>query len=842
MEASTNLQKTILSASFLKQATLCNQLLDKYMEFTTLLASGPVHPAKPLSVTVFEAHDFDMTVIDRECSFKPIKIVSVQSQNRILMSNIRLLAHISLEMCNKDTPRTTQCTKCILNTFSSISNIQIKTKCLQYFTKLFRHSLHLEKCLQPMLVWILDCIDAIESRIVLWMHHKLVKSEHIELYIQAVCELLDSQYIVKLFHADYLRQAISVCVKLLQTHQDLKVPAYNRIIPFVYALIKSIPSDVADEFTHTNQYQFVKATLSNDTSFPKNIELLGLIVLEQMKNGHRQSWCLVDQKVRAIFNQSNNATTELILNHMKCLSSIFKTVRCIEHNLSVHLQRIYCNEYSSSSSSQSDGMTDATFNHADLRKTFSTFMTSFTARLLPQLDAIGKYVVEQFSAVLKSKYSPLVDASTLLLFTDIAIGALSVYDANEMDDYLQSQLVVIALGPFVGSSDLLYNHFQQTFDDEAMRRVQRIMEAPLLQTSDMEQGWQVYVLQQLAGMNLTYISQKNTDIFMDILGQICVNLKQPEYLDQMMNVLVSCVIQVNTYSIGDYEKFIKSIATNPNNHLIVSRHLCAFYCLSSGFSYIFQTFKHGTYPLKVICSKCDAQFQLNGSNESKVLAQYFDKTNAKFIHTLTTHYNIQDDSSHRTYFKLFKSNDYQIRANMSFCLPSILSHLDLTRYTGAIDCWLNPIIDDEIDIRMWMVNYMHIFTKCGDKLVLNKCLEQLLNGTKKFLWSDKKIDQLVTLQLIAAFASSNQTDETMLLNCIRMTIFFCMSAKSMVSREAVLRATEICYKFGTTPKNLLVSYKMDVFKQIVMLCVTNYLGYNVGLQKSLQMVSLYVCC
>lgn len=831
MEASTNLQKTILSAGSLKQATLCNQLLDKYIEFTTLLASGPVHPAKPLTVTMFEVEDFDMTVIDRDCSFKQIKIANIQSQNRILMSNIRLLAHISLEMCNKDTPRSTKCTQCILNTFSSISNIQIKTKCLQYFTKLFKHSLRLEKCLQPMLVWILDCIDAIESRIVLWIHHKLVKSDDIELYIQSVCELLDSQYIVKLFHADHLRQAINVCVKMLRTHHDLKVPAYNRIVPFVYALIKSIPSDVADEFTHTNQYQFVKATLNNDADFHKNIELLGLIVLEQMKNGHLQSWCLADEKIKAIFNQSTNATTDMIINHMKCLSSIFKTVRFIEHNLTVHLQRNFCNEHTSNNVA-----TGVTLNHTDLHKTFSTHMATFPARLLPQLDAIGKYVVEQFSLLLKSKYSPLVDTATLLLFTDIAIGALSVFDANEIDDYLQSQLLVIALCPFVCSSELLYNHFQQTFDDEATRRLQRIMETPFLRNADIEQSWQVHVLQRLAGMNLKYISQKNTDIFMDILGQICVSLKQPDHLDQMMNVLVSCVIQVNTYSIGDYEKFIKSIANNPNNHLVVSRHLCAFYCLSSGFTYIFQTFKHGTYSLKVVCSKCDAQFQFNG-NESKVLAQYFDKTNAKFIHTLTTHYNIQDDSSHKNYFKLFKSNDYQIRANMSFCLPSILNHLDLARYTCAIDFWLNPITDDEIDIRKWMVNYMHIFPKCGDQLVLNKCLEQLLNGTKKFLYSDKKMDQSITLQLIAAFATSNQITETSMLNCFRMIIFFCMSSKSMVSRQAVLRATEICYKFGITPKNLLVWYKMDVFKQIVMLCVTNYLGFNVGLQKSLQTVS-----
>lgn len=810
------------------------------MEFTKLLSGGPVHASTPLAITVFEASDFDMTEIDADCTFKSIKIGDIQSQNHILMSNIQLLSHMSIEMCNIDAMRSTQCTQCILNTFTSISNIPIKSACLRHFAQLFRTTLRVEACLQPMIVSILDCIDTIEGRIALWMHHKLAKSGDIEFYVQSVCELLDSQYIVKLFHADYLCQAINACVKILQTHHDLKVPAYDRIVPYVHALIKSIPGNVADEFTHTNQYQLNKATLNNDIAFHKHIELLGLIVLEQMKNGHLQSWCLAEQKIKSIFDRAN-ATTEMIINHMKCLCSMLKTVRFIEHNLTVHLQRELCSK-SSSNLVVADAATaadsTATLNHTDLRKAFAAHMEALPSRLLPQLDAIGKYVVEQFSVLLKSKYTPLVDTATLLLFTDMAINALSVYDASEIDDYLQSQLMVIALCPFLRSSDLLYNHCQQTFDEETTQRLNRIMEGSFVRnTNTGSQSWQVYILQRLAGINLKYVSRKNTDIFMDFLGQICANLRQPECLDEILNVLVSCVIQVNTYSIADYEKFIKRIATNADNHVVVSRHLCEFYCLTSGCTYIFQTAKSSAYPFKVMCSKCDPQLQFNG-NESQVLLQCLDKTNGKFIRTLTTHYNIQDANTHMNYFKLFKANDYQIRASMSFCLPSILNHLDLARYPQAVVYWLNPIVDDEIDIRLWMIKHMNLFAECGDQFVLNKCMEQLLSGAKKFLWSDKKDDQSATLQLIAAFATSTRITEMQLLNCFRMIIYFCMSSKSMVSRPAVLRATEICYKFGVTPKTLLVWYKMEIFKQIVMLCVTNYLSHSIGLQKSLQMVSL----
>lgn len=175
---------------------------------------------------------------------------------------------------------------------------------------------------------------------------------------------------------------------------------------------------------------------------------------------------------------------------------------------------------------------------------------------------------------------------------------------------------------------------------------------------------------------------------------------------------------------------------------------------------------------------------------------------------------------------------------MSLCLPSILNHLDLERYSDAADCWLHPIIDNEIDIRHWVTKYMVIIPNCGNASVVRKCANLLLESTKKFLMSDQKADQSCALQMISSFATSSEISEAMLLNCFRMTLYFCMSSKSMVSRQAALRASEICYKFGITPKNLLVWYKTEIFKLIVTLCVSNYISHNIGLKKSLQTVSI----
>lgn len=619
METSTKLQKSILSASFLKQPTLCRQLLNKYIRFTNLLSNGPVQPSKPLVATMFEVENFDMATIDKNCAFKPIRITNIQSQNHILMTNVKLLRNTAIEMANSDAETTTQCTQCILNVFTN-ATIQIKSVCLRYFSELFKCILNLDKTLQPMIVWILECVEEIETRIPAWTHHKLVKPDEVDDFVGAVNKVLENQYIIKIFEAKYLRQAINTCLKILQTHHNLKVQHYDKIIPSVYALIKTISFEVGDEFTHSNLYQFVKATFPNDIDFQKNFELLGPVVLEQMKCGHIQSWCLADNKIMEILNHQNS-TTETIITHLKCLCVILKTVRSMEHNLTIHLQREMCNK--------SLLMDDEENITADLHKAFTMHMEKFAKRLLPQMDTLTKYVIQIFSSLLKNRYNPLIDTTTLLLFTDISIGILSAFDASEIDDYAQSQLMLIALCPFIRCSELLYNHLQQTFETETTR-LNKIMESPFVRSNDVA-CWQEYALQMIAGINMKYISNKNKDVFMDFLGQICNNLTQPECLDQVMSVLISCVIQVNTYSITDLEKFIKNTASKTNNYLIISRHLCEFYCISSGLTYILQTNQGNTYPYKVVCSKCDTQTHFDG-NKTSIIKQLLDRTNGKFVY------------------------------------------------------------------------------------------------------------------------------------------------------------------------------------------------------------------
>lgn len=813
------MQKTILSASFLKQPTLCDQLINKYVEFTNKLATVTVQTAKPLEVTLFQVQDFDMTTIDENGTFKPIKICNVQAQNNILMANAQILSHVCIEMVNLEKELVVKCVKCLLNTFIN-GHLRVKSKCLRFFTTFFRHTLTLDDRLQYLIVQILECLNEISDRISLWIHHKLIKNDDIEKFTKAVNSFLNSPSIVKLFNATSLCGAVNACLKLIQTNNKIRAPAYENIIPSVYDFLRTISAEVGDELLYQNISELVTSTIhENGVQFHRCIELLGVVVLDEMKSGKIQLWSLIDDKLNEMINKSNQ-TAQMIVEQLMSLQSILKIAQYLEHNLTIHLQRNHCNRC------KIDGT--STDLATDLRKVFNKYMNQNPRRLFPNLDKIGNWVLNNFSQLLTTKYNPLVDTTTLLLFTDIAIGILSIYDAQEIDDYLQSNLLLIALCPFVRCSELLFNHFQQAFERETVR-INKIMESPFVRDGA-DVSWQTIALQSIVKLNLEYISTKNKDIYMDFLGQIFNKVNQSDYLDGVINVLVSCVIQVNTYGIQELEKYLDTIAHTATNHLVVSHHLGDFYCLSSGDAHIFQIMKDDVMHYKIICPTCQIHLQ-SDLDAANLLQNLLEKTNGKYVRTLKTDYKIRADQ-HAKYFRFFMSREREIRITMTFVLPSILNHLDMEKFHGVVECCLNLLVDNEMEIRLGMAKHINLFPKRCDSAILKKCQEKLLKCTQKFLMSDQKSDQSYAVQLISSFATADGVSEQMLLNCFRMILYYCMSSMSMVSRQAALCATEMCYKFGITPKNLLIWYKTDIFKLIVTLCAANYTSYNIGLQKS----------
>lgn len=824
LPASTNLQKTILSASLLKHPTFSYELIERYIEFTNQLTTRTAKSTKPIRITTFQSNDFDLQSIDKDGIFKPIEIANAKTQTNLLESNVQLLAHVISEIIDLQKPLIVHCTQCILNAFHN-AHIRVKSRCLRYFIRLLNHATQLNPAIQPIFVSILKGIEYFERVIPLWLHHKLVKASDIETFASLASDLLDNQNIYKLFDATQLKCAAQYCLSIIRTHGHKKVTAYDKVVTNAYKVVKAIAAEVNDASLHKEIVDFVRATVDDDElNGWHNITLLCSSVLDQMKRSQVISWTLVDRRLADI-QSDENVSNAIVIDQLQCLCSILKSARYVEYYMAVYLQRRRC-----------DDMKDTENGRellANLRHINKSFTEKLPRQLLDTLPAVCGHVLKRFNSLLTTRFSPLVDTSTLLLFADIAIAMLSLSNAQDIDSYIQLQLLLITLCPFVRCSELLFNHLQQAFETET-QRITKIMDSPFV-PNQVNVSWLELALQTIININLGNVSTENKEIFLDIFVQIAGNLNQPDCLQRIITVLIGCAVQVDTYGVGDLEKFLEMVARDDRNQAVVSNNLKQFYCLASGQTFIVQTNKDDDYRFKIVCPLCysDARNACENAGSVKSLLA---KAPGRFVRTLTTAHAV-NTVQHTGYFRMFTSPEQKIRENMTFCLSAILNHLDLNLYENSTDFWLHPIVDREMNIRLWMIKHIHIIPQRASESIRMKCFQKLLECTKTFLSSDHKSDQSSVLSLISSFATAPGISESLLLKCFRLTLYFCICTRSMVSRQAALCANEMCSEFGITPANILTWNKTEMCTFIISLCVSNYVKDNVGLQKSLHSVS-----
>lgn len=810
-EATINAQKAILATCSKKQPTLCNHLVQKYIEFTNLLAKGPVHPKFPVSITVFKSHNFDMQAVNSQCTYKSIQISST-TQNHILMANLRLLSDISIKMCNKDT---IECTHCILETYSKISHFEIKSRCLEYFGQLFKKTKRLAASLHPMWSTILSGLSTMESDFV-FTDQEINKSKS-SYFLQMVGQVFQNSRSFKTLPCDHQHRAIKICIEILHAHRDLKVPIFDEVAGHICEMIKNITHDM-DGNTRSEIHRFVVCTRSDCTDFTTNIKLLTPVVIHEVKSGSNGSWDVVHEQFKEILKIQNQPVEKIIIQ-LKCLHAILQTVRLIEHNVTTNLQHEFCNENEINSQ-----------NHSNLSAVLSNHMNTFpSARLLPNISRIAKYLVETFSVLQKDNKTPFTTSKELMRIIDIAICLLSVHDAHDMNEAIQLQLIVIAMCPFIDTSILLQNHFKKIFPGGCSQRMTRILGV-------IDGDWKTNTVQRWAELSFQHFSRSNVEQFISIVNEISER-ENSRYLSKLLPVLMGCVAEAKIYTISEYAKFFNKIAKKPMCEAVIANDLKFIYCLSSGLSYLSRTYKNNTYQLRLFCDLCCSRGNTNKAELIKNQAA----SGKLFINAFTKKYEIEDEQIQMNYFRLFKSKDSKTRKAMTAILPGIMNHLDVSHYMGlvgnAVDCWLSPIVDDEIDIQQTMIDYMEFITKCADELVLNECIKKLKICSKNGLNSNIQLNQSIALQLIVSFAASDHINGYLFLDAFLLIIEFCMSAKSMIASNAISYINDLCTKFEFTPRQLLAWYKLRMFKQIVEICVSNYLEHNVRLESSLQKVS-----
>lgn len=664
--------------------------MEKYIEFTMVMVNASIKFTAPLCIDLFQKEEFDVAAIVTNCTYKAIEINQIGSLCNLLFTNIRLLTYAVEETVNFEHELVVKCSKCVLEAYK-LGSLSIKSRCLHYFAVLMRFTLKLDCNLQPIIVTLVEYMGEMESTLPLWTDYKLVKAEDITTYIKRAVEFLESPYIVKLFRSTDLRQSSIAALNVLHVHRKMKMSVYDLVIQHIYRFLLTTIGQVNHTKLYASVSEFVRTTQDKTIEFGQAVELLEVVVGEQLKDSTLIAWKMVDQHIERMLNNNRCARS-----HLSCLRAIFATARKIEHNYSTYLQRKMAKAHTSLSIDLTD----------EMRKPNDRPLVEHCARhLFENMDGISRYAMRCFGFVLTSK-DTTTSMEEIMMISDLAIGMLSVSDCQDVDDYLQMQLLLFALCPFIQSSELLYNHLQQAFEVET-KCIKQILSGARGHQNRLE--WQNDALQQLTNLNLVYLSTKNKDIFMDFIVQIFASITDSSHRNHIMKISIGCIIQ-DCYRLQNFHKYLLAAMNDVENHFAVSDNLRAFLCLatSSG-CHVFQTVKNGCFQYQLICQQCDVQQSNVTIMDGNAFLQLADRTNGKYIQTIRNSHVFTEASSLK-YFQLFSSEDARVRCSMIKCVPALLNHLDQYAFNAkCMDLWLSPVLDDNLEARSLMVNFVPYF-------------------------------------------------------------------------------------------------------------------------------------
>lgn len=672
-----------MSASFLKQPALFCKIMNKYIEFTTLLVNATVNFASPFRVDLFQTEELDVTTMVENCTYKPIEIKNIGSLNELLYTNIELLTHAIQEVASYEDELIVSCTKCVLEAYK-ICHLRIKKRCLQYFTALFRSIVNMDAELQPIIVTLIEYFGEVEMRLPIWTDQKLVKAEDITKYIKRAEEFLDSPHIVKLFQPAFLRQASHVALDVLSAHHKSKVVVYEGVIEAIYRFLSKTIGLVNDAKLYTSVSELVRSTQNKSDEFSQAVDLLEFVVGAQLLDSNVVAWEMVDQNIAQMLNNETSPKS-----HLLCLRAIFSTARRIEHNYSMHLQQQKAKSY-----------TSQPVDLTEIRQLNDKAISmNCSRRLFGNMDAIGGYVLRCIGQLLTS-HNERTSIEEIVLISELAVGMLSVSDCQDLDDYSQMQLLLFALCPFIQFSDLLYNHFQQAFETET-KHIKRILLAN--RGPEFMLVWLSDALTQLSNLNLDYLSTKNKEIFMDFIIQLFTSITDSRLRHQIMEISIGLIIQ-DCYQVQNFHEYLLGAMNNDENRMAVSENLCTFLCLATSSScHAFQTVKNGRFEYEIICRDCSLRQSNDVTMDAGAFLQLVDKVNGKYVQT-TKNSHIFSESSSWKYFQLFQSEDPRIRCNMAKCVPALLNHLYEYAFNDKyMDLWLSPVLDDNPEVRLGMM-------------------------------------------------------------------------------------------------------------------------------------------
>lgn len=662
----------------MKQPALFHTLMERYIAFTQLMVDTDKNLPKPLFIDMFQQKDYDLTSIQADCQYQRIEISRIQTLCKLVHTNVRLLKHAIVQMANYEKTLTMKCNSLILNVFQTME-VSIKTACVQYFVRFFVCITEIDYDQQEILCNILEGATEIESKMDVLKTHKLVTDDEVELFIDSVCELVASPCIPLQFSDEVLNRAASICIDALQKHCAIGARSFNRMAQAIYKLLVQILGRLRDADVQESLWKLLLSSEGNQFLASDDMAFSESTIPDSL-NPDNALWTVITTRMTELCIEESQSL-EALHQGLCIIKLILNTAKSIEHHYESAQQLKMCRERSNED-----------VNEVAIALCAMTFRDSQPLRrLLPNVDLLANNILKKLTIIITQDIHDF-NAAHLKLVAEIAAAILVLNDTQDIDEYTQLQLLLIALSPLIKMSELLKNHLLQEFAQiEAALRSPRI---PTTSISSLIES----SLEMLINFNLVYLSSKNRELLMDFLQQIVSNVSEPLHHQMLMKVLTNFFIQ-DSFRCGQFEIYMKKTMNDASNHYSIADGLKDYLCLSARNCFVYQYYRNGNCHRYVQCSTCDI------GNETFTIASLqseLEKMNGKLLLSPKMARRSKFSLS-AIYFQLIESTESPARMKMTICIPAMWNHMtSLALKLENVHLWLSPMMDPELEIRMQM--------------------------------------------------------------------------------------------------------------------------------------------
>ncbi|XP_055592827.1 serine/threonine-protein kinase ATR-like [Uranotaenia lowii] len=813
--STSELQQTILSASFVKQTWFFYEASLKYLEI--LEALNTFQPEKqPIQLLAFHMPGTYFERLNCSCSFAVVE-VGDKVTKRILTENcLNVLSQVVSIADDRGSPEfRAQCAEVVLNTMN-FGCLEEKTLCLMFFGKYLKMISEITPCVERLATEIMGIVETCLERFNRWLSSELTQVKSIEQFKTALMDYYSKLNVIPFLDVptDHRRNLVLYSIKIIKQvitlktdNEELKLKLLDQIKKFLSIVLNHSPTVVlGDGFESLYVMIF---------QFPDLIHLVEAPIINEINATELTSEIIVT-KISNIW-ASVLGYIQKEHQHLKISQKIETVQKLVRLAVDV-IHGCYLQK-------QKSNISQLTIN-------------MFDSKLVEILEIIFENVKEC-----------QMKKDIFLWIQDTCFDVVNLQEFSTLDETFQKTICSWCFVPFMNS----FEHSKLEIPDDTIQ----VLNDCIQNDSDLR-IIQIGTLDQLCKFAVENLCEAAKEMFKDIFWSIIVTIKNSndsELKRALFRFYQSLLLSMK-YPVDQLAKeLLFPSLFEPDIQMIACRYLSTHYCIKSQNYQVWQIKGDTTSrKRKFRCLRCqpdnsDENFMCTQLSISSQRTEFTTRQEGFLLTTCSTQ-KVRCSLSVDELEKLFVIENIETQLAMVNLLPVLLKHVPtVVLNERLVSTWSNLITSHNDEVNIAFAKSFPVLMEslaCGSvspdekNSIIQTCLNKLSEAVRQSINKPNYNRQSSVMNMVLKFSTSGSADiihEERLMHCIRMLFFFLMLRESEITREASLIVAEMCEHHGVSTRDMLNWYRHDIIKLMIAISATNYHCHEISLYKSLTHVS-----